>query len=320
MPELIVTQAAANQRLDRWLAAELSAHSRNEIQGWIKEGSVLVDNRTVRANHRLSCGETVTYPAAQLPRPTALVPQAIALTILYEDEDLLVIDKPAGMVVHPAPGHSEGTVVNAILHHVPDLAGIGGEKRPGIVHRLDKDTSGVLVVAKHGRALQELQEQFKSRTVDKRYITLVEGQVADETGTIDAALGRHPVDRKRQSVLLAPNASRRARHAVTEYRVLSRYHAPVANDQGFGAFSLVEAHPITGRTHQIRVHFAWLGHPIVGDPIYGLKRQRLRVDRLCLHAASIRFTLPKTGRPQTFSAPIPPDFQSIIDRLQNETR
>lgn len=320
MPHLVVPPEAANQRLDRWLADELPDHSRSEIQRWIKEGSVLVGERRTRANHRLTSGESITFPAVQPARITELVPQALPLRILYEDEDLLVIDKPAGMVVHPAPGHTTGTVVNAILHHVPDLTGVGGEKRPGIVHRLDKDTSGVMVVAKHDRALRALQAQFKARTVDKRYIALVEGQIADDTGTIDASVGRHPVDRKRQTVFPSPDDGERARHAVTEYKVLARYHAPVANDQGVGAFTLVEAHPITGRTHQIRVHFAWRGHPLVGDPLYGLKRQRLRVERLCLHAALLCFTLPKTGEVRTFIAPLPPDFQTVIDWLQTDAR
>jgi len=320
MPHLVVPQEAANQRLDRWLADELPEHSRSEIQRWIKEGSVQVDGKVTRPNYRLSAGQVVAFPAIEPAHPTDLIPQALPLTILYEDEDLLVIDKPAGMVVHPAPGHATGTVVNAILHHVPDLAGggladSGGEKRPGIVHRLDKDTSGVMVVAKHDSALHALQAQFKQRHVDKRYIALVEGQIVEDTGKIDAAIGRHPVDRKRQTVIQPEKSDSRARPAITEYRVLARYHAPVANDQGVGAFSLVEARPITGRTHQIRVHFAWLGHPLVGDPIYGLKRQRLRVERLCLHAASIRFILPKTGEAQTFSAPLPADFQAVLDRL-----
>ena len=309
--------ADSDARLDRWLSEQLPDHSRSEIQRWIKESNVRVNGSVARANHRLAPGDAVEV---LLPPPaveTHLLAQAIPLDILFEDADLLVVNKPAGMVVHPAPGHEAGTLVNAVLHHVPDLIGIGGEKRPGIVHRLDKDTSGVMVVAKHDQALRDLQDQFKRRQVFKQYMALAEGKVKEDSGRIIAPLGRHPTDRKRQAVLQprANEAKPKARQAVTEYVVTGRYAVRLQNDLGHGNFTLLHAHPITGRTHQIRVHFAWLGHPLVGDPLYGLRQQRLRVPRLFLHAANLRFALPSSGEEMTFTAPLPPDLQAMLDQL-----
>ena len=199
---------------------------------------------------------------------------------------------------------------------VPDLAGIGGEVRPGIVHRLDKDTSGTIVIAKNESALRNLQAQFKSRKVEKRYIALVEGKLGEDQGRIVAPLGRDPRNRKRQAVILGDSdGSRTARAAATEYKVLARYTVPLHNDLGRGNFTLVQAQPITGRTHQIRIHFAWLGHPLVGDPIYGLRRQRLNSPRLFLHAASLAFTLPSTGQWVEFNAPLPSELQDVLQHL-----
>ena len=308
---------AGADRLDRWLAAQLPEHSRSVIQRWIKEGTVQVNTRPARANHRLSPGDQINVELVQVPPVTTLEAEAIALTVLYEDQDIIVVNKPAGLVVHPAPGHAGGTLVNAILHHVPDLPGIGGEMRPGIVHRLDKDTSGAIVVAKHEAALRNLQAQFKSRKVEKQYIALVEGKIEDDQGRIIAPIGRDPRDRKRQAVLLAETAGDlTARPATTEYKVLARYAVPLHNDHGRGTFTLVQAHPITGRTHQIRVHFTWLGHPLVGDPIYGLKRQRLPSPRLFLHAARLAFHLPSTGEWVQFNAPLPDELRQVLDRLE----
>jgi 23S rRNA pseudouridine1911/1915/1917 synthase len=304
-------------RLDRWLAARLPEHSRSTIQRWIKEGAVLVNQRQARANLRLSPGDQIQVTLPDAPRESGLVAESIPLQVIYEDQDLIVINKPAGLVVHPAPGHEGGTLVNAILHHVPDLAGIGGEIRPGIVHRLDKDTSGAIVVAKHEAALRHLQAQFKSRKVEKHYIALVEGKLEEDQGRIVAPIGRDPRNRKRMAVLFAENpGSIHAREATTEYVTKARYTVPLQNDLGRGTFSLVQAHPITGRTHQIRVHFAWLGHPLVGDPIYGLKRQRLRTPRLFLHAAKLAFRLPSSGEWKEFHAPLPDELQQVLDRLE----
>jgi 23S rRNA pseudouridine1911/1915/1917 synthase len=247
--------------------------------------------------------------------PPGLVAEPLPLSILYEDADILVIDKPAGMVVHPAPGHPTGTVVNAVLHHCPDLIGVGGERRPGIVHRLDKDTSGVMVIAKHDRALRDLQAQFKARRVHKEYLALVEGRLTPAEGRIRVPIGRHPTQRKRQAVF-ADQPGVPAREAVTEYHVEAVYAQRLHNDQGIGHFTWLHAHPITGRTHQIRVHLAWRGHPIVGDPIYGPARPRLRVPRLCLHAARLRLRVPGRGELCEFVAPVPPDLQAVLAQLE----
>jgi 23S rRNA pseudouridine1911/1915/1917 synthase len=305
-------------RLDRWLTAHVPDQSRSVIQRWIKEGSVLVNNAPVRASYRVIPGDAISITVSAAPRPATVDAEPIPLAILYEDGDVVVINKAAGVVVHPAPGHQVGTLVNAILYHVPDLAGIGGEMRPGIVHRLDKDTSGVLVVAKHEAALRDLQSQFKSRKVDKEYIALVEGKISVDQGRIVALIGRDLRDRKRMAVIAPENLSTaKARPATTEYQVLARYVAPLHNDLGRGAFTLVQAHPITGRTHQIRVHFASIGHPLVGDPIYGLKRQRLAAPRLFLHAARLAFRLPSSGLWREFQAPLPAELQSLLDHLEH---
>jgi 23S rRNA pseudouridine1911/1915/1917 synthase len=311
---------AGTERLDRWLARQLPEHSRNVIQRWIKEGSVVVNDQPSRANQRVIPGDRISLELPDALRATELRAEEIPLVVLYEDQDIIVVDKPAGLVVHPAPGHAGGTLVNAILHHVPDLAGIGGEVRPGIVHRLDKDTSGVIVVAKHEAALRHLQAQFKSRKVEKHYIALVEGKIEKEQGRIVAPIGRDPRNRKRQAVIFAENpGALKARPATTEYKVLASYTVPLRNDLGRGTFTLVQAHPITGRTHQIRIHFAWLGHPLVGDPIYGLRRQRLPVPRLFLHAARLAFVLPSTGERVEFSAPLPAELQEVVHNLEQAT-
>lgn len=313
---MLVPAAATGERLDRWLAQQLPDLSRNTLQAWIREGRIQVNHAVVRPNYRLSQADTILVPAPPPPLATHLVSEAIALEILYEDADILVVNKPAGMVVHPAAGHPSGTLVNAVLHHCPDLAGVGGEKRPGIVHRLDRDTSGVMVVAKHDRALAVLQKQFKQRAVVKQYVALVEGRLKDDRGEIDTPIGRHPTDRKRQAVLVQHDShAHRSRDAVTEYTVIARYSVPVRDAQGHGNFTLLHAHPITGRTHQIRVHLAWLGHPIVGDPIYGLRTQRLHAPRLCLHAQSLRLRLPSSGEEVEFTAPLPSDLAAFLETL-----
>jgi 23S rRNA pseudouridine1911/1915/1917 synthase len=304
-------------RLDRWLALQLPEHSRTLIQRWIKEGNVLVNAKPGRANQRLLPGDLVQLTLPEEPRTTNLAAEAIPIEILYEDNDIVVVNKPAGLVVHPSPGHGTGTLVNAILHHVPELAGISGEVRPGIVHRLDKDTSGVMVVAKHDAALRNLQSQFKSRKVDKRYLALLEGKIEEKRGQIVAPIGRDLRDRKKMAVLMpSTSTTSRSRPAITEFEVLARYTVAVRSDIGRGTFTLVQAHPITGRTHQIRVHFLWLGHPLVGDPIYGLRHQRLHSPRLFLHARQLSFALPSNGAWVQFTAELPPDLQEVLDRLE----
>jgi 23S rRNA pseudouridine1911/1915/1917 synthase len=281
-------------RLDRFIAARLPDLSRTAAQRLIDAGFITLNGSPCKASDKVEQGDVVVVRIPP-PAPTELVAEDIPLTIVYEDNDLVVIDKPAG--------HDRGTLVNAVLGHVPDLGntgGIGGEVRPGIVHRLDKDTSGLIVVAKHDRALQFLQNQFKSRTVKKMYLALVEGLVEPREGIIDAPIGRSKTDRKKMAVL------HQGRSARTRYRVRSIYRDP--------ALSLVEAYPETGRTHQIRVHFAWLKHPLVGDAIYGRQKSSVPIERHFLHAASLTFRL-LDGETRAFTAKLPDDLQSVLDQL-----
>ena len=290
------------QRLDRWLAERLPEHSRAEIQRWIREGRVLVNDTQLKASYRVEPGDVIVVrmPA---PRPSEIQPEPIPLDILYEDADLLVINKPAGMVVHPAPGraHRTGTLVNAILGHTTALA-VGGEQRPGIVHRLDKDTSGVILVAKNDQALRALQAQFKARTVEKAYLALVEGEIPITHGRVEAPIGRDP--RRRQRMAVVPEG--KGRPAVTEFTVRER----------LSGYSLLEVRPRTGRTHQIRVHLAYIGHPVVGDPVYGRRRRRLYCPRQFLHAYRLGFRLPGSGEWAEFTAPLPRDLAEVLDRLR----
>lgn len=310
---------AAGQRLDRWLADHLPDHSRTEVQRWIHEGLVHIDGAKVRAGQRIEAGQTIVVTLPPPPISATLAPEAIDLAIVYEDADLLVIDKPAGMVVHPSPGHESGTLVHAVLHHCPQLAGVGGEQRPGIVHRLDKETSGLIVVAKHDRALRYLQGQFKARTVYKQYLALVEGRMTPSRGRINAPIGRNPSDHKRQ-MILPPDAvtgESAGREAVTDYEVLAVYAAPVrGGGNAVATFSLVSAELHTGRTHQIRVHFAWRQHPVVGDTLYGFKRQRIALDRHFLHAHRLRLRLPGDGEEHEFVAELPAELQAVLGQLE----
>lgn len=312
-----VPPVSAGQRLDRWLAEILSDRSRSEIQRWIKSGDVLVDDVSAKASHRLESGQTI---AIRLPQPNetpTVQPQNLALSIVFEDHDLLIIDKPAGMVVHPAPGHEEGTLVNAVLHHCPEIEGVGGERRPGIVHRLDKETSGLLVVAKHDRAHRHLQAQFKARTVYKEYLTLLEGRIDPPQGRIIAPIGRHPVERKRQAVLPADprTGQSQGREAITDYRVQAYYTLPVRDSNAIAHFSYVSVVLHTGRTHQIRVHFAWRKHPVVGDTLYGYRKQRLPIERQFLHAHRLRLRLPSSNEEREFVAPLPADLKRVLTML-----
>lgn len=303
---LVVAPDADGQRLDRYLVTVLPDYSRSQIQKLIELGHVALGARTARANAKVHAGETVTVtpPAAV---GTTVVPQALDLPILFQDADVVVVDKPAGMVVHPAAGHSEGTLVNALLHHVTDLSGIGGELRPGIVHRLDRGTSGVMVVAKNDDAHQELARQFHDREVEKEYIALVWG-VVQAGRRIDAAIGRDAADRQKMST-----RARRARSAVT--RITRAKHLK--------GVTLAQVAIHTGRTHQIRVHLSAIGHPVVGDATYGGVHRRVAPDlkavngltRPFLHAARLAFTHPRTKERMEFIAPLPPDLQSVLDDI-----
>ena len=300
MPErrsLTVAPDDGGERLDRYLASRLDDLSRARIQSLIAAGAVLVDGAVARASHKTAPGEAIvlTLPDAA---PSPLAPEPIPLRIVYEDGDLLVIDKPAGMVVHPAPGHGGGTLVNAILAHAPDLSGVGGETRPGIVHRLDKDTSGLIVVAKHDRAHRHLAAQLRDRRMDKRYVALVEGAPPSESGTIEAPIGRDPRRPQRMAAIQS------GRPSVTHFRVLER----------FARHTLLECKPETGRTHQIRVHLASLGCPVACDRTYGRAKPTVPLDRHFLHAARLTFVLP-SGENRTFEAPLPVELRHALTQI-----
>jgi 23S rRNA pseudouridine1911/1915/1917 synthase len=299
----------SGERLDKVLVELMPELSRAQWQRLIADGLVLVDGKATKASQRLEGNEVIE---AEIPEAveSPLIPENIPLDIRYEDDDIVVVNKPAGMVVHPSPGHASGTLVNALLAHCPNLPGIGDTKRPGIVHRLDKDTSGLIIVAKNDLALRILQAQFKAREVSKQYIALVEGLIQPPAALIDAPIGRDVNQRKIMAVFPPGNSksnSKQAREAQTRYTTL----------EAFDDFSLIECAPITGRTHQIRVHLSYLGYPIVGDKVYGRRKQRLNIKRHFLHAAEISFKRPKDGVLLTLTAELPPDLQKLLDDLRS---
>jgi 23S rRNA pseudouridine1911/1915/1917 synthase len=298
----VVDEGAAGQRLDAVLA-ELSGASRSQVKRWIDDGRVLVAGRAARASRLLSLGETIEARPLE-PVELSLAAEPIPLVVLFEDADLIVVDKPAGMVVHPAPGHPRGTLVNALLHHCRgELAGIGGVLRPGIVHRLDRGTSGVLVAAKTDLAHRGLAAQFALHSIERVYRTFVRGLPRASAGRIDRPIGRHPDDRQRMSV-----RTRSGRAAATGWRVVGR-----DRDQGIAA---LEIRPETGRTHQIRVHLASAGLPVVGDVVYGRARgDEAILGRPALHAARLGFDHPRTGERLAFEAPLPPDLVALVASL-----
>ncbi len=309
-----LTVTESGTRLDRYVSDHLPELSRTAVQRLIDDAQIRVDGIAHKASYRVQVGETITV---RVPPPEPAIPkaEAIPLDILYEDGDLIVINKPAGMVVHPAAGHEAGTLVNAILAHCPHLS-VGGVERPGIVHRLDSDTSGIMVVAKNDAAMRDLQAQFKSRRVHKTYLALVEGHVKPPRGKIDAPIGRDPKHRQKMAVIPIPptpfpdreggwGLGRRARDAVTIYRALA---TP-------GGYTLVEAEPQTGRTHQIRIHLAFLGFPVVADAVYGKKKNALGLTRQFLHAWKITFTLPRDGRAVSFVAPLAEELRGVLEDL-----
>jgi len=287
------------ERLDRALAARLEGISRSQVQALIRNELVTVNGRPVKASYRIEGGEVIRVKIPLLEREQGPGPESIPLDILYEDEHVAAINKPAGMVVHPAYGHTTGTLVNAVLARWPQLAEFGEPERAGIVHRLDKDTSGVILVAKTAEAQDSLRAQFKARAVVKRYLALVEGTLNTPDGLIDAPIGRDPAQRKRMAVV------RDGREAVTEYHVLDTY----------ADFSLLEVLPHTGRTHQIRVHLAFVGHPVVGDTVYGRRKPSIKLKRCFLHAASLTFARPDSGELITVEAPLPVALREILDKL-----
>jgi 23S rRNA pseudouridine1911/1915/1917 synthase len=300
--QVVLQVAKEGERLDRYLAVELAQHSRARIQDWIRQGLVEVDGEPVRKPaFRLEAGQRirVTVPPA---KPAGLTPEPIPLDIIYEDDRLIVINKRPGIVVHPSAGHPTGTLVHAVLAHSPQLKGVGGVARPGVVHRLDKDTSGLLIMAKDDRTHQALQAQFKARKVKKSYLAIVDGHPPTPTGRIEVNLGRDPRNRKRMAV----RPGEKGREAVTIYRTL----------ETFPRHALLELEPLTGRTHQLRVHLAFLGCPVVGDRTYGRRKPSLPVQRHCLHAAKLVIILPGEAGPRTFEAPLPEDMQRVLDSLR----
>jgi 23S rRNA pseudouridine1911/1915/1917 synthase len=297
------TQASdAGKRLDRFLQEQLPAYSRTRLQDWIRSGRVLVGGKPAKAARTLGGGEAVEVEPAEL-KPLRAEPEAIPLKILYEDEDVVAIDKPAGMVVHAGAGCRSGTLVNALLSRFESLSGIGGELRPGIVHRLDRFTSGVILVARHDAAHRNLAEQFAERKVEKTYLALVHGDVKPERGRLEKPITRDPVRRIRMTARLG-----HGRAALTEYRVLKR----------FRGFTLLEVRIGTGRTHQIRVHLAGIGHPVAGDKLYGapVKTEGTPpLGRFFLHAHRIRFLKPSTGEPVSVESPLPEELEAWMNGL-----
>ncbi|MBC7341328.1 MAG: RluA family pseudouridine synthase [Clostridia bacterium] len=287
-------------RLDLALKKVFPEISRSRVQQLIDEGYILVNGRKAKASYQVRIGDEVSVTIPD-PQPLEVVAEEIPLNIIYEDKDLAVINKPAGMTVHPAPGHSRGTLVNALLARCHDLSGIGGYLRPGIVHRLDKDTSGLMLVAKNDLAHLRLAKAIKQRKVKRIYMGLVHGVPSPRQGCIDAPIGRHPVRRKEMTV--TPINSR---PAITNYKVIEE----------FSSYSLIEARLETGRTHQIRVHMAYIGHPIVGDPVYGRRKGNLGLRTQALHAARLVFSHPTTGEIMDFQAPLPTAFKEALDRLR----
>ncbi|WP_208601774.1 RluA family pseudouridine synthase [Parageobacillus thermantarcticus] len=288
-----------NERIDKVIAALNEDWSRSKVQQWIKDQLVTVNDQHVKANYKCSAGDIVVVRLPE-PEPLYVEPENIPLDIYYEDADVLVVNKPRGMVVHPAPGHMRGTLVNALLAHCHDLSGINGVLRPGIVHRIDKDTSGLLMVAKNDMAHQALVDQLVKKTVTRKYKAIVHGVIPHDYGTIDAPIGRDKRDRKKMTV-----TEENGKEAVTHFRVLER----------FRQYTFIECQLETGRTHQIRVHMKYIGYPLAGDPQYG-PRKTLPINGQALHAGVLGFNHPRTGEYLEFEAPLPPEFERLLQLLR----
>ncbi len=300
--EVFEFQKEKEERLDHFLVECLSEYSRSRLQGLVKDGCVTVDGVPAKkAGQKLVKGSRVNVHIP-LPVPSGLVGEDIPLDIIYENDDLLVVNKPAGMVVHPAAGHETGTLVHAVLGYEPKIEGIGGEERPGVVHRLDKETSGLILLAKNDRAHHWLQDQFRLRKVEKTYLALVDGAPSTPSGRVDAPIGRDPSKRKKMAIM-PPG---KGRESQSEYVTL----------KSFERHSLLEFHPLTGRTHQIRLHCKFLSCPIVGDKIYGRRKQSIDIDRHFLHALRLKITLPGGNKARLFEAPLPDKLQSVLDSLR----
>jgi 23S rRNA pseudouridine1911/1915/1917 synthase len=298
--EWTVESQFEGERIDKFITEALEEDiSRTLVQQWVKDGHVKVNGKTVKPNYKLSLQDMIALVIPE-PQGVELLAENIPLNVVYEDSDVIVINKQRGLVVHPAPGHYSGTLVNALMYHCKDLSGINGELRPGIVHRIDKDTSGLIMSAKNDKAHASLAEQLKAHTVNRKYMALVHGYIQHDQGTIDAPIGRDSHDRKMYTV-----TEKNSKTAVTHFVVIER----------FGDFTLVELKLETGRTHQIRVHMKFIGHPLVGDPMYG-KSKGMLMDGQALHAAILGFTHPRTGEWLQFEAPIPPDMENLISTIR----
>lgn len=297
--EHIILEDQKGDRIDKVISTLDSEWSRTQAQGWIKEGHAIVNGQKVKTNYKCALHDKIEI---SIPEPEELdvVPEKMNLDIYFEDRDVLVVNKPSGMVVHPAPGHATGTLVNGLMAHCKDLSGINGVLRPGIVHRIDKDTSGLLMVAKNDMAHESLVNQLVEKTVTRKYKAIVHGVIPHDFGTVDAPLGRDPKDRQKMTVV------DNGKHAVTHFHVIER----------FKDFTLIECQLETGRTHQIRVHMKYIGFPLAGDPKYGPKKT-VDFDGQVLHAGVLGFTHPRTNEYLEFEAPLPADFAALLDKLRN---
>ena len=298
---MTLTADTSGERLDAFLARSMEGTSRSAVQRLIEDGNVLRDGKRCKKNDRLEAGDVLTVKMPEV-KPVEIAPKEIPLEIVYEDEDVAVINKPKGLVVHPAPGHTNDTLVNGLLYAMGDrLSGINGEMRPGIVHRIDKDTSGLLAIAKNDLAHAVLASQLKDHTMARTYEAIVCGNLKEDSGTVDAPIGRPPTDRKKMCV-----TARNSRNAVTHWEVVER----------FPGYTHIRCHLETGRTHQIRVHMAYIGHPILGDTVYGHKYKELGQDSQCLHAGQLCFRHPRDGRPVLVFAPLPDYFLEVLNKLR----
>lgn len=299
---LLHFQETTPQRLDKFLAASLPEFSRTRLQAFIQEGLVTIDGQIARKGGQVLDRGAIVEIQVPPQKQTQLIPEKIPLDVIFENKDLLVVNKPAGMVVHPSAGHSSGTLVHAALAHSPDIEGVGGTQRPGVVHRLDKDTSGLILLAKNDNTHHWLQSQFSSHQVTKNYLALVDGKPPTSLGRVEAAIGRDPAHRKRMAIV----PENRGRQAITEYRTT----------EAFTDHTLLDIYPITGRTHQIRVHMAFLGCPIAGDVVYGRRKNILELSRHFLHAACLTLRLPGEDTPRSFEARLPEDLQLALEKIK----
>ena len=298
---LFEIQEDQQMRLDKYLAEQFPEQTRSYLQKLIKDGDVTVNGKNVKTGYQLSKGDEVSVNIPE-PKELDVEPQKMDLDIVYEDDDVILVNKPKGMVVHPAPGHTTDTLVNGLLYHCKDnLSGINGVARPGIVHRIDRDTTGILIVCKNDMSHNSIAAQLKEHSINRRYRALVHGNLKDDTGTVEGSIGRHPIDRKKMAI-----NEKNGKPAVTHYTVLER----------FGNYTLIECKLETGRTHQIRVHMTSIGHPLVGDEVYGPAKCPFKLQGQCLHAMVLGFVHPRTGEYMEFSADLPEYFEDLLRKLR----